>query len=560
MRAKKTKKNGPNMFVKIIVVALFIFAVAVVINTAPNYIRNEITDKINLIINNNNVTKSLKFDVFIDENETVYISTKDIANFFDENIFYDNTYDLLITSSDTKIAAIKLNEKEMEVNGAKQTIFAPAIEKDDEFYIPFSEMENVYNVEVFYNKDTNIVTIDSLDREQKKGNSPKDLNVKYLPTAFSKTVDKIKKGDSVIVISEDEDGWVKVRTENGKIGYVKEIANIYNARENIKEEKQIEGKISLVWDYFSEYASAPDRTGTTLKGVNVVSPSFASLERLGKGDIYVNIGKEGKEYINWAHSKGYKVWPIIANNMQKQTTSEILNDYKLRQKLINNIVNLAIENNFDGVNIDFEYMNMSDKDMFSRFIIELAPRLKELGMVLSVDVTAPDGGEDWSMCYDRNAIGKVADYVVFMAYDQYGDSSDEAGTTAGADWVEVNLKKFVGKQEEVPEEKLILGMPFYTRLWYEANGKVDSDVIIMDNVDSTIPSSASREWNKDLKQYYVEYQKNGKTYKMWIEDEKSISAKCDLVNEYNLAGAAYWEKGQEKQEVWDVISEKLNIN
>ena len=543
-----------------LVVALFIFAVAIVINTAPNYIRNEITDKVNVIINNNNVTKSLKLDVFVDENDIVYMSTKDIANFFDENIFYDNVYDLIITSSDTKIESLKLNEKEMEVNGAKQTIYAPATEKDGEFYLPFSEMTNVYNVEVTYIKYANIITIDSLDREQKKGNSPKNLNVKYLPTTFSKTVDKIKKGDSVIVISEDEEGWVKIRTESGKIGYVKEIANTYNARENMEEEKQIQGKVSLVWDYFSEYASAPDRTGTTLKGVNVVSPSFATLERLGQGEIDINIGKEGKKYIEWAHSKGDKVWPMISNNSYKQTTSEILNDYKLRQKLITNIVNLAIENNFDGINIDFEYMNMSDKDMFSRFIIELAPRLKELGMVLSVDVTAPDGGEDWSMCYDRNEIGKVADYIIFMAYDQYGDASQEAGTTAGADWVEVNIKKFVGTQEEVPAEKLILGMPFYTRLWYESNGKVKSEVVIMDSINRTIPSSAERVWNEDLKQYYVEYQKNGKTYKMWIEDEESISAKCDLVNTYNLAGAAYWEKGQEKEEVWNVITEKLNIN
>jgi len=559
MRAKKEKKNGPNMFKKIIVVALFIFAVATIINIAPNYIRNEITDKVNLIINNNNVTKSLKFDVFIDEKDTVYISTKDVANFFDENIFYDNEYDMLITTSDTKIATIELNENEMEVNGAKQTIYAPAIEKEDEFYLPFSEMASVYNVEVSYIKDTNIVTIDSLDREQKKGNSPKDLNVKYLPTTFSKTVDKIEKGDSVVVISEDEDGWVKVRTQNGKIGYVKEIANIYNARENMQEEKQIEGNISLVWDYFSEYASAPNRTGTTLKGVNVVSPSFAVLDTDDEGDLFVNIGQEGKEYIKWAHSKGYKVWPFISNNGERTLTSEILNDYKLRQKLINNIVKLAIDNNFDGINIDFEYMNMSDKDMFSRFIIELAPRLKEYGMVLSVDVTAPDGSENWSLCYDRNEIGKAADYLVFMAYDQYGESSKEAGTTAGADWVEVNIKKFIGKQEEVSAEKLILGMPFYTRAWYEINGEVKSKVVVMDNINEVVPTSASRVWDDDVKQYYVEYIRNGKTYKMWIEDEKSISAKCDLVNKYNLAGAAYWEKGQEKEEVWDVISEKINV-
>ena len=207
---------------------------------------------------------------------------------------------------------------------------------------------------------------------------------------------------------------------------------------------------------------------------------------------------------------------------------------------------MTISYNLDGVNIDFENMNESDKDVFSRFIIELAPRLKEYGKVLSVDVTAPDGSPDWSLCYNRNKIGKIADYVIFMAYDQYGVSSTSAGTTAGADWVEVNIKKFLG-QEEVAAEKIILGMPFYTRAWNETSSGVKSTVISMKYVDSAVPEEATRQWNNDLKQYYVEYQKNGTNYKMWIEDENSIEAKFVLMHNYNLAGAAYWQKDMEKE-------------
>ena len=68
-------------------------------------------------------------------------------------------------------------------------------------------------------------------------------------------------------------------------------------------------------------------------------------------------------------------------------------------------------------------------------------------MVTSVDVTAPDGGETWSLCFDRNVIGDVADYIVFMAYDQYGASSNKSGTTAGYNWVELSLKKFLNTEE-----------------------------------------------------------------------------------------------------------------
>lgn len=555
MKNKKEKKQKSNILLKIVIIAIFLALVAVVINLAPNYIRNEIKDKMNIIINNNDVTTSMKFDAFVDEKDIVYMATKDIANFFDEDIYYDNVYDQIITTSETKVAVLPIDKKEITVNGSTIKIYGSAIKKENEFYLPFSELNDIYNVEIKYNKESNILTVDSLNREQKKANASKDVSVKYKPTMFSKTIDKIEKGDSVIVIESKENGWYKIRTKLGKIGYTKDITNIYSVREEIENKKQIEGKVSLVWDYYSEYATAPNRQGTKIDGVNVVSPAFANLEK--SGSLNINIGETGKKYVEWAHENEYKVWAIVSNNSYKAPTSEVLNDYKKRADLINKIVTMTISYNLDGVNIDFENMNESDKDVFSRFIIELAPRLKEYGKVLSVDVTAPDGSPDWSLCYNRNKIGKIADYVIFMAYDQYGVSSTSAGTTAGADWVEVNIKKFLG-QEEVAAEKIILGMPFYTRAWNETSSGVKSTVISMKYVDSAVPEEATRQWNNDLKQYYVEYQKNGTNYKMWIEDENSIEAKFVLMHNYNLAGAAYWQKDMEKEGIWELVEKEIN--
>ena len=555
MKTKKEGKQKANILLKIVIIAIFLALVAAVINLAPNYIRNEIKDKMNIIINNNDVTTSMKFDAFVDEKDIVYIATKDIANFFDEDIYYDNVYDQIITTSETKVAVLPIDKKEITVNGSTIKIYGSAIKKENEFYLPFSELNDIYNVEIKYNKESNILTVDSLNREQKKANASKDVSVKYKPTIFSKTIDKIEKGDSVIVIESKDNGWYKIRTKLGKIGYTKDITNVYSVREEIENKKQIEGKVSLVWDYYSEYATAPNRQGTKIDGVNVVSPAFANLEK--SGSLNINIGETGKKYVEWAHENEYKVWAIVSNNSYKAPTSEVLNDYKKRADLINKIVTMTISYNLDGINIDFENMNESDKDVFSRFIIELAPRLKEYGKVLSVDVTAPDGSPDWSLCYNRNKIGKIADYVIFMAYDQYGVSSTSAGTTAGADWVEVNIKKFLG-QEEVSAEKIILGMPFYTRAWNETSSGVKSTVISMKYVDSAVPEEATRQWNNDLKQYYVEYQKNGTNYKMWIEDENSIEAKFVLMHNYNLAGAAYWQKDMEKEGIWELVEKEIN--
>ena len=558
--SRREKKNVKgNWIFKIIVVAIVLLAAIFVIKIAGNYKNNDIVGKVNLIINNSNVTADLKQDVFVDENGVIYIAKEDIENFFDNYIYYDEKYNQIITGSSTKIANMVVGENSATVNSAEVKLKSPVIEKENKYFIPFSELKSVYNVDIEY--INNRVVVDSLDRKYQIATVAKDISIKSKPTSLSRTVDKIKAGDAVVISNRKDDlvksGWKKIRTSNGSLGYVKEdnLGKINTIRDDMVETSKVEGKVSLAWEYFSDYGSAPERSGA-MDGVNVVSPTFFRLEQLGKGNVKENVGTAGINYINWAHNNGLKVWAMISNESMLDTTSEIMNDYKLRNKLINNIVNLVVKYNLDGINIDFENMYMEDKAMFNRFLIELEPRLNEMGKVLTVDVTAPDGSETWSMCFDRNTISKVADYIIFMAYDQYGASSNKEGTTAGCDWVEANITKFLG-QKGVNPDKLVLAVPFYTRLWKEANGKVSSETVDLKDVDKVIPANVEKKWNDNLKQYYIEYTQNGAVYKMWIEDLKSISAKLDLINKYKLAGAAYWEKDRESPEVWDIVKEKL---
>ena len=180
-------------------------------------------------------------------------------------------------------------------------------------------------------------------------------------------------------------------------------------------------------------------------------------------------------------------------------------------------------------------------------------------MVTSVDVTAPDGSENWSLCYNRNILAKASDYLVFMAYDQYGVSSTTPGTTAGFDWVEKNINKFIG-QEAVKAEKIILGMPLYTRLWKTdtIEGKSKSTIVNMNEVDKNIPDDVEKVWDEEKKQYYIDYSSEKYRYQMWIEDEKSITEKLTLINKYNLAGGSYWEKDRETENIWNITKEALN--
>lgn len=558
-RVKNKKTKG---MYKYIVTGILLIVIAWILNIAPNYVRDNIGDKVSLVINNNNVTKKLKNDVLI-ENDVIYISEDDIENYFDGEIHYDSQYDQIITSSDTKVAALPINSKTIEINSSRVTVYAGAMKKDDKYYLPFSEIsKNVYNIETTYIKDTNTVVAVSLDRELVYANSSKKNKVKYKPTAFSKNVDVIQRGDNVTVVKKQDnekvpDGWTKVTTENGKIGYVKSntLVNSQTMRNDLQIEKQIEGNISIVWDYINY--SFPNRNGK-IEGVNVVSPTLISLKKLGKGELDTRLGTNAVNYVTWAHNNGYKVWVLASNESMKDTTSEIVNDYKLREKFINNVIDIVVKYNFDGVNLDFENIKMSDKDAYSRLIIELAPRLKELGKVLSVDVTAPDGSEDWSLCFDRNKIAKVADYIVFMGYDQHGTSSSEPGTVAGYNWVETNIGKFIDR-EEIDPDKIILGMPFYTRIWSVQGDEFSSKIVFMDETYDSLPTNTKTTWLETEKQNYAEYTKGNTTYKVWIEDLDSIKEKLNLVSKYKLAGAAYWRKDMESEKVWDIISEKLNI-
>ena len=515
---------------RFIVSAISLVAIAILINLAPNYEKSDLSGKINLIINNNNITKSLKNEILI-KNDKIYLSFDDTKNFFDEYLLLDG--DKIIATSNTKTTSIPVNGGKVYENGSYRNIEYNIINQDNKYYLPLNILSSIYNFELNYNEDNKIITIDSLNRKLVTAISSKASNIKYKPTNLSKTVDKVERGETLYVLQNTDSGkdekegkYLKVRTEDGVIGYIKEskLINKVAVRDDLEKEK-IDGKIGLVWDYYNQYTAAPART-EQIKGADVVLPSFFELR--SDGSLAVNIGNSGMNYINWAKQANLKVWPVLSNSMLNDldAMSNILSTFETRANLIENIIDQLVKIDVDGIYIDFEDMYRDDKDNFSRFLIELAPRLREIGMTLSVLLTAPDGSDTWSLCYDRNLIGKVADYVVFMGYDENTGSSKTAGTVAGANWVELNIKKFLG-QEGIDKDKIILAIPFYTRLWQETDGNLTSKVVNMKDVE--IPNDAKVKWDENLKQTYIEYKRDNTVYKMWIEDEKSISAKLDLV-------------------------------
>jgi spore germination protein YaaH len=333
---------------------------------------------------------------------------------------------------------------------------------------------------------------------------------------------------------------------------------VYNSNATYSRANAIDQteKINLAWQYLSQ--STPDMTNVAkLQGLNVISPTWFVLSN-GHGDIR---SIADVRYSNWAHKNGYQVWALVTNDFNKDMTAQMLANPAYREKAVNTLIQYAKDYKLDGINVDFENMYTKDKDLFTLFVKELYQKTKPLGIVLSVDVTVIVKNSNWSESYDRKALAQVSDYIALMAYDQHWVGSPVSGSVSQLKWVEDSLIKVL---LEVPQEKLILGMPFYTRVWqeeYDANNKlvVTSKAVSMEYAEQLIAENkAVKSWDAVSGQYYATYKKGEATYKIWLEDENSIKLRVELANKYNLAGVASWKLGFEKPGIWDVIAAALN--
>jgi spore germination protein YaaH len=215
-----------------------------------------------------------------------------------------------------------------------------------------------------------------------------------------------------------------------------------------------------------------------------------------------------------------------------------------------------------GINIDFENVYLKDKANLTQFVREMVPLMHEQGLVVSIDVTVKSTSENWSMFYDRRSLAETVDYMMVMTYDEHWASSPKAGSVASLPWVERSIVQIM-KEDGVPASKLVLGVPYYTRIWTEqtkdGQTTVTSKAVSMETVNGIIKEKGLKPvFSSETGQNYVEYDDGpGKVSKIWIEDETSMKARIELVKKYDLAGVASWRRGFETSNIWNVISETL---
>lgn len=433
------------------------------------------------------------------------------------------------------------------------------LEKEDGVYVSMGLVLNYTKVRIqaFDRTDAKRVFIEDTFENVPMADVRGTVQVRTKKDVKSPILTECRRGDSVTVLETDEK-WVKVATPDGHVGYVKnrKLKNLRSEtmesdfKEPVYQNIFLDEKILLAF----HQVTIPEANGKLeellepSEGVNVIVPTWFTLSS-NDGD-YESLASRG--YVDKAHEKGLQVWAMLDNfskECSKNVQSEILlSKTATRQKLIADMMEEAENYGFDGFNLDFESLKPEAMPHYVQFIREMSIACRERGLVLSVDNYVPS---EYMADYNRKEQGIVADYVIIMGYDEHY-AGGEKGSTASIEFVE---KGITDTLLEVPKEKIINAVPFYTRLWTEEDGKTTSSALGIYKAKEWIDENdVELSWQEDLGQYYGEHKESETaTEYLWMEEEKSLGLKMDLIRKYDLAGTAGWKLGLESPEIWDVI-------
>lgn len=518
----------------------------------------------------------------------VYMRYEAVCEYLNDRIYWDRNENVLLYALPTELVKAEVGSKDYYQGKNKNSMEHVIVKTEgDATYIALEFVQLFTNMEYEYYEEPSRVVIEA-DTRTINSAAAKKINSKSKAEKYSVVREKadikspILKGlenEEELEVVEQGKKWSRVRTKDGYIGYIlnkymtaveeKTLSREFHAPEytNIRKDYTI----NMAWHQVTN-SKANDSLLTTIantKGLTTISPTwFALIDNEGSISSIAS-----QSYVNYAHQLGLEVWGLVAdfnNDRIPIDVNTLLSYTSKREKIINQLIAAAIENNLDGINVDFELISREGAPHFLEFIRELSIKCRNNELVLSIDNYVPT---ESSMYYNRTEEGAIADYVVIMGYDEHYGGSKESGSVASLGFVKTGVERTL---EEVPAEKVILAMPFYTRLWTETPkteeeiaAASDTEEFIPYNLSSSIYSMAKTEtflaskgltpeWSEESGQNYVEYAENEVTHKMWIEDEKSIEEKLKVMKENGLAGVSAWKLGLEKNGIWDTILKYVN--
>lgn len=512
----------------------------------------------------------------------IYISHTMVKDYFDTSFYWDEAAGQLLYSTATKLYKYSIGSNRYTVNGEEGLLAYPAvISREDAIYLDMDFVQNYADVQYSFFENPNRLLLVNEWTDVEYVEIAEDAGIRKLGGIKSPVVIDAKAGEQYIYLNEIDE-WTCVQSESGVKGYIetKYIGNkttktlTSNYTEPVYTNISRDHKINLAWHQVTNKDANANLTklmeGVT--GLNVISPTWFQMCDNG-GNI---ISFASQDYVDKAHAMGLEVWALVENITYSKSIStyKILSDMESRERLVAALISEVLKYDIDGINVDIESLSYDAGDAYIQFLRELSIECRKNDIVLSVDNYVPTAS---TYHYHRKEQGQIADYVIIMGYDEHYAGSQKSGSVASIGWVEEGITATL---KSVPAEKVINAVPFYTRIWKqtpESEAKDKAAGILVEDADSEYgrylltseavsmayaqqqlkKNGVTAEWKEDVGQYYGEYEKDGCTYQIWLEEEESIARKMALVKKYELAGVAGWKLSLQKNSIWEVMDTYL---
>lgn len=511
----------------------------------------------------------------------VYVAYNIVRDYINSRFYWDPNENVLLYMLPEDMISVDVGSKDYSISKKKKSEDYVILKTEgNTAYIALDFVQQYTNIDYEVSNNPDHVMIRTKWGKTDVATVKKNTQVRYQGGVKSPVLAELKKKDEVTVV-ESEQNWKKVRTADGVIGYVKNKTLKNEEKKNITRKFEEQDYSNITKDYTINMAwhnvtnaaanNAVQQVLASTSGLTTIAPTWFSL-----ADTEGNISSiADADYVNYAHTAGLEVWAVFRDfhggTNSYDETYETLRYTSKRAKLEDQVVAAAVAAGVDGINLDFELISSKCGVHYVQLVRELSVKCHQNNLVFSVDNYVP---QSYNSHYDLKEQGIVADYVVIMAYDEHTEGSYEAGSVASISYLQDGIEKTLKK---VSADKVIAGIPFFTRLWFETAkspeqlseeagteaasypNKVSSKALGMEEAaQSVVNAGATAQWDEKTQQNYAKWSADGGTYRIWLEDAQSLEAKLKVIQGNKLAGVAEWSLGREESSVWKLISQYVN--
>ena len=509
-----------------------------------------------------------------------YVEYSVVRDYLNERFYVDVNENILLYSLPEGIIRAGVGSKDYTLQKeTKSKDYTILKMEGSTAYIALEFVQEYTNIEFSVYENPNRVMIVS-EWETTVAAVKKNTQIRSGNNVKSEILSDVSKKSEVTIIGK-KGNWKEVRTPDGIVGYIKnsnlkkeEVRTVSrDFKEQVYPNISKDYTINMAWHVVTNRDANNHilETIANTKGLNTISPTWFMVKNTD-GDL---TSLASSQYVNYAHQLDIEVWALVKDFDggidSKEETYELLSHTKNRENLTNQLIGKALEYDLDGINVDFENISKECGEHYLPFLRELSLKCRQNGIILSVDNPVPS---QYSTQNNLEEQGKIVDYVIIMGYDEHHRGSLESGPVASYEFVKNGIEDAL---EMVPAEKLINAIPFYTRLWKEVEKTteeleaqegtdaaeypytVTSEAYGMSKINIAIDkANAEIVVDKATGQNYAEWEADGATYKVWLEDEDALEAKLKLMKKHDLAGVAAWRLGFEKSDVWELILKYVN--